>query len=287
MSWLQAIILGAVQGLTEFLPVSSSGHLALSQELMARYGWGSLPSPESPEMLLFDLAAHLGTLLAVLAVFATVIRLYLRGLIRELPRWRELTGPKPPAALYVTVLAVVAIIPTGLIGLGFKDFFESAFGRPMLIGVALLMTGTLLLLSGLRSRPRRGWRRFPVWAAFLVGVAQGVAVTPGISRSGSTTCAALLLGLRRRWAGQFSFLIAIAPILGASLIHFKEVWETVGFDGIALGPILAGSVVAGLVGYVALQLFLVAIQRARLACFAVYCYLVGAAAVIASLTGLI
>ena len=284
MSWIEAILLGVVQGLTEFLPVSSSGHLALTQMVMEQVG-GTLPPSDAPAMLLYDVCAHLGTLVAVMVVFASAFSRYARGLWRELPQWRELASDKPPGALYVTALAAVACVPTGLIGLAFKDFFESAFARPTLIGVALLVTAALLVTSERRPRPKRGWRRFGYPAALLVGVAQGLAITPGISRSGSTVCVALICGLKRRWAAQFSFLIAFVPILGASVMKIADVIALGQLALVSWGPMLVGSAVAGLVGYGALRVFLAAIQRAKLRYFAAYCALVGLAAIVAGLAG--
>jgi len=286
MTWLQAVLLGAVQGLTEFLPVSSSGHLALGQHVLRRLG-SPLPRPESDEMLLFDLCTHLGTLVAIAVVFLPVFRRYAHSLAGELPRLRLLAADKPPAALYVTLLAVAACVPTAVIGLAFEDRMKAAFGQPAMIGVALLITGCLLWASELRPRPRRGWRRFGVGAALLVGVAQGLAITPGISRSGATVSVALLCGLRRRWAGQFSFLIFIPPVLAGSVKQAAEVFNQPRASDFGLGPTLVGTLVAALVGYAALKVFLAVIQRAKLRYFGVYCWLTGLAAIAAAWTGLL
>ncbi len=274
MTWLQAVLLGVVQGLTEFLPVSSSGHLALGQHLLRRLG-SPLPPSESPGMLLFDLCTHLGTLAAIAVVFLPVFRRYVRSLAHDLPRYRLLASDKPPAALYVTLLGVVACVPTAVIGLAFEDHMKAAFGQPATIGVALLITGCLLWASELRGRPRRGWRRFGLGAALLVGVAQGLAITPGISRSGSTVSVALLCGLRRRWVGQFSFLIFIPPVLAGSVKQAAEVFAQPQASDFRLGPTLAGTLVAALVGYAALKVFLTVIQKAKLRYFGIYCWLVG------------
>ena len=281
MTWLQAVLLGVVQGLTEFLPVSSSGHLALGQHVLRRLG-SSLPPSESPGMLLFDLCTHLGTLAAIAVVFLPVFRRYVRSLVHDLPRYRLLASDKPPAALYVTLLGVVACVPTAVIGLTFEDRMKAAFGQPATIGVALLITGCLLWASELGGRPRRGWRKLGLGAALLIGVAQGLAITPGISRSGSTVSVALLCGLRRRWAGQFSFLIFIPPVLAGSLKQAAEVLAQPQASDFRLGPTLVGTLVAALVGYAALKVFLAVIQKAKLRYFAFYCWLVGLAAIVAT-----
>ena len=283
MTWLQALLLGALQGLTEFLPVSSSGHLALAQQLVRRLGGSALPAPDSPEMILFDLCVHLGTVLAILVVFVRQFSRFSRSLVQQLPDYRTITSPKPPGALLILLLAVAACVPTALIGLGFQDYFESAFARPITIGLALLVTGGLLMAAELRPRPRRGWRRFGLPAALLVGIAQGLAITPGISRSGATICIAMLCGLKRRWAAQFSFLIAVPSILGASAIKLAQMGARP--LQVSWAPILLGSAVAAVVGYLALRLLLAAVQRARLRYFAFYCWVVGLLAVAAGLTG--
>jgi len=189
LNYLQALILGVVQGLTEFLPISSSGHLAITQRLMHL-------DADSQAMLLFDVASHLGTLLAVIYVFAGTFRRYVQRLFAE--SRSSFVGRR--IAWPIAGLGVCASVPTALIGLVFKDPLEAAFDKPIWIGVGLLLTGTLLFVTGKIPRPRRGWRRFGVGRALLVGIAQGAAIMPGVSRSGSTICVAMLAGFRRRWA---------------------------------------------------------------------------------------
>lgn len=285
MSWLQAVLLGALQGLTEFLPVSSSGHLVLAEQGMRQLGGSAMPAPQSEPMLLFDLSVHVGTLAAIIAVFAPQLRRYLRSLVAQIPRVGRLASARPPGALYITALGVVACIPTAGLGLYFKDWFETAFGRPGMVGLGLLVSGALLVAAELRPRPVKGFRRFGVGGALLVGLAQGVAIAPGISRSGATICVALLCGLRRRWAGQFSFLIAAPAIVGGSAIKLAEVLGGSAGRSVAIGPIVVGAVVAGVVGYVALRLLLSAIQRARLHYFGYYCWVVGLVAILGSWAG--
>ena len=266
LTYVQALILGIVQGLTEFLPVSSSGHLAVSQRLMNL-------DADSHAMLLFDVASHLGTLLAVVAVFAGTFRLYLRRLWSE--SRRSFTGRR--MAWRIAGLGLCASIPTALIGLLFKDTLEAAFGKPVWIGVALLVTGTLLHAVGRIPRPRRGWRRFGPGRAVLVGLAQGAAILPGISRSGATICTAMLIGLRRRWAAEFSFFIAVPAILGAALLKAKDTLDLPAdqIAAIPKGPILLGAAAALVSGYLALRLLLTAVHRAKLQYFCYYCWLAG------------
>ncbi len=258
-----ALLLGVLQGLTEFLPVSSSAHLALAQR------WLDLPAESTP-LLLFDAITHVGTLLAVGVVFLRPLRRFARRLALE----TQSTCPRPRYAWRIAGLAFIANIPTGLIGLGFKDTLEAAFSKPIWIGVGLLVTGLLLATTALLSRGRRSWKAFPWWHAVLVGTAQGVAILPGISRSGATICTATFCGLRRRWAAEFSFLIAAPAILAATAIQLKDMLETDGgLSGLAWGPVLAGGAVSFLVGVAALKLLLTAVRRARLHYFTVYCWL--------------
>ena len=267
----RAALLGALQGLTEFLPVSSSGHLVIFQQ------WMQMDS-EDPVMILFDLAVHLATLLAVLLVFRRVLGRFIKHLWISL---QSLGNGQTPMTLFrrspsvrILVMAVVASVPTGLIGMAFKDQFEQAFGSLSAVGFSLLITAMLLLLSA-RRRTHRGLRQFRLLDALVIGVAQGLAITPGISRSGSTICAALLLGIRKRWAAQFSFLIAVPAILGGSILKLGDVLAESDAAALPWGPIAVGMIVALLVGYLALRLLLLAIERSKLMYFAIYCFTLG------------
>ena len=266
LDYFQSIILGVLQGVTEFLPVSSSGHLALVQD------WMQL-EPESPEMLLFDVAVHVGTLVAVAAVFATTFMKFIARLRSELGG--GMAGRR--TAWRILGLGIVACVPTAVIGLAFKDRFESAFGNPKLIALCLLLTGTLLWTTGRIPRPRRGWRRFGWARALLIGVGQGVAILPGVSRSGTTISLAMLLGIKREWAGEFSFLIAVPAICGAALLTaIKVVKEShAPMDMIFDGPLFAGTLAATISGFIALRCLMAAVRRAKFHYFCYYCWLLG------------
>ncbi len=266
LDFFKAIILGVVQGVTEFLPVSSSGHLAIVQHWMKLETTG-------PTMLLFDVLAHMGTLIAVVVVFAKPGLRYFKRLWAE-SGW-EWTGPR--YAWRFALLGITASIPTAIIGLMFKDDFEAAFDNRFAVGGGLLVTGVLLWTTSLARRGRRGWRTFSFLSAAVVGVAQGLAILPGISRSGSTIAAATLLGLRRRWAGEFSFFIAVPAICGASVIKLKDTWELPAekLAAIPWGPVWVGSIVSLLVGMVALGFLLRVIRQAKLHYFAPYCWAIG------------
>jgi len=266
--FVKAALLGVIQGLTEFLPVSSSGHLAVVQ------AWLDLDAA-GLAMLLFDVFAHLGTLVAVLIVFRRQISLFLRRLLRESAR--AFVGDR--IAFRIALLGIVASVPTAFIGLAFKDKFEEAFGEPRWIGAALACTGAILFVTRWLPRPTRGWRQFLWWQAAIVGIAQGMAIMPGISRSGATICVALMLGLRRRWAGEFSFFIAVPAILGATVLKTADAFEAVAGESIAIGwgPIAVGGLLSFLTGIAALMILLVVVRRAQLHYFAFYCWLLSAA----------
>ena len=262
LDYLTATVLGVVQGLTEFLPVSSSGHLALVQE------WLDL-APDSRQMLLFDVLAHLGTLLAVLIVFAGPLSRFLFRLRNEC----RSTWTHKRTGLRILALGVAATIPTGIIGLTLRGSFEQAFGKPKWIAAALAVTGLLLAATKWIPRPTHGWRRFTWWQAIVVGIVQGMAIMPGISRSGATICAALFLGLRRRWAAEFSFLIAAPAILGAVVLQLGDAFTRSSEveAGYGWGPAILGSFVSLIVGVFALKLLLGMVRSAKLHYFAVYC----------------
>jgi len=181
-------------------------------------------------------------------------------------------------------LAIIACIPTAVIGLTFKDTFESAFGRPAWIGVCLIVTGFMLAILSRVPRGRRGWRKFSWWQAALVGIAQAGAILPGISRSGATICMASYLGVRRRWAAEFSFLIAAPAIIGGTLLKLRDTMTLPPEHTTAIpwGPLLIGSFVSLVVGVMALKLLLSAVRRAKLHYFAFYCWALGIFVLISS-----
>lgn len=262
LSYFQAAVLGVVQGLTEFLPISSSGHLAIVQ------GWLGL-NQTSPSLLLFDVISHVGTMIAVLLVFAKPLRNYIRSLVHR-------RGARQSVAWRVTRLGLLGTAITGVIGLTFKKEFESAFDEPWLIGGGLIFTAILLSGTAVVARGRRGWRHVRWYHAAVVGLAQSVAILPGVSRSGATICTGLFCGLRRRWAAEFSFLIAVPAIMGATLIKLKDSLELVD-EGVVLpwGAIAFGGSVSGVVGFFALLALLHILKLSKLHYFAPYCVVMG------------
>jgi undecaprenyl-diphosphatase len=271
MTTLKAVLLGLVQGLTEFLPVSSSGHLVLGQHLFG------LTEPE----LLFDVVVHLGTLIAVLTVYYGDVARLTAEFVR-LPRtlaggWRAAWADRPMFRLLILVLA--GSVPTGLIGVLFKDAFEVLFGSTLAVGFALMATGTILLLTR-RLRPTgRPLTGMTGKDALVVGLVQGLAITPGVSRSGITISTGLLLGLDRELAARFSFLLFVPAILGALVLELAD--ASAG----SFGPpaLVAGFLAALISGLAALRLLLRVVRRGALHYFAYYCYLLGAVVIGVSL----
>ncbi|MEE8398462.1 MAG: undecaprenyl-diphosphate phosphatase [Desulfobacterales bacterium] len=266
METLQAILLGAIQGLTEFLPVSSSGHLVVLQNIFG------LHEPE----LLFDISLHVGTLVAVCVVFREDIVAILKDLARLPVACKPSGGFRAVYAENANIrmawLIVAGSIPTGILGLCFHRMVEDIFGTVQIVGLMLMVTGTFLWLTRYRRQPGRAIDRMTTVDALCIGLAQGLAIMPGISRSGATIAVMLFLGLDRQLAGRYSFLLSIPAILGALALNIDGGIQT----GMSLGSIIAGTVIAGIVGYVALIALLRIVRKGRLHLFSPYCWLLGA-----------
>ncbi|MBI5420640.1 MAG: undecaprenyl-diphosphate phosphatase, partial [Deltaproteobacteria bacterium] len=250
MSLLQAIFLGILQGATEFLPVSSSGHLLLAQRLLG------IREPE----LAFDLLLHLGTLFAVLVFLRREIVEILGSLLR-----RERGGQTGGWGRRELLLLVLSTIPTGIIGIAFHDTVETGISfRGM--GVRYLLLTSFLLMSNLRFRHKWDPERIEIWEAVAIGIMQGAAIFPGLSRSGSTIVLALLLGTSPSRSAKFSFLISLPAILGAALVNVHK--------GISVlpgaVPSIAGFLFSMLVGYLALLVVARLVTRGRFIRFAPY-----------------
>lgn len=276
MTIIQAFVLGIVQGLTEFLPISSSGHLVLVQHL---YG---LREAE----LSFDVSVHVGTLAAVILYFRQDILDILGSLMRALPGMRA-HGTTPDSdrpSVRLAGLIVLGSVPTAVIGLALHGIADRLFASPLITGVMLLLTGALLFAT----RPNRQRRTdagrplegLTIKDALVIGLVQGLAVMPGISRSGSTIAVGILTGIRHETAARFSFLLSIPAVAGAALLVLKD---ALGQGGIHLPTCLLGGLTAMLVGYAALALLVFLVQKGRLYLFAPYCWVVGGIAIAASL----
>lgn len=261
MNWLEALALAVVQGLTEFLPVSSSGHLVLTQTL-----FGITASTA----FTYDIVLHLGTALSALVFYRRDVAHVLRGL---LPPYAQ-APPELRAARRLLLLLAAATAPTAIIGLAFKDFFEGLFASPASVVAALGVTGAFLIASSLLRSPGRPLDGAPWWRAALVGVAQGAAIVPGISRSGSTIVAGLALGLRREDAVRFSFLLSLPAILGASLLELRH--PPAGADGTPPALAALGFAAAAVTGYLAILFVLRWTREGKLWQFGLYCWAVAA-----------
>ncbi len=259
MNTITAAFLGAIQGLTEFLPVSSSGHLVLFQNLLGY---------KEPELLL-DTTLHLGTLTAVCIYFYSELKEIASDSIK-------LDTKSPHVNLLIWIL--VASIPTGLIGIIFKDTLESLFHDSFKVGIMLIITGFILLTTRLVRHETSSSLKIGLLPALAIGIAQGIAIMPGISRSGATIACGLIIGLDRELAGKFSFLLSIPAILGAVVLQLKG--EEITRVGIAsLG---AGFLAAAVVGLLSLKLLMGIVKKGRLHYFAPYCWLAGIVAIATS-----
>lgn len=261
LTW--AAILGIVQGLTEFLPVSSSGHLVILQSLTG------LKMPG----LTFEVAVHLGTLLAVLIALWPDVRALLGALVgRPPPGSRRLRRRGSERRLLAMI--VVALIPTGVIGLAGKDFFEKLFASPRAAAWALLLTGLILAVTPSLLRGRTRLLEVRGRQALLVGTAQGLAIVPGLSRSGLTIAAALAAGLEPDAAARFSFLLSVPAILGAAAVDALDVLRSGGLT-IPAPPLVVGTLTATLVGVASVRWMLGLVRQGRLQPFAYYCWAAG------------
>lgn len=273
MNLTQAILLGILQGLTEFLPVSSSGHLVLLQNFFG------LKEPE----LLFDISLHMGTLAATCVVFYREIGSILRALIR-MPASLKSSGGfgalfTGDAFIRLAVLIVIGSVPTAILGVLFHQIVDQLFGAVWIVGLMLLVTGTLLFLTRNCRLQGRGLTQVDVKDALVIGFVQGMAIIPGISRSGATISAALFLGIDRELAGRYSFLLSIPAMLGALLVGLKS---TVIGGTASMPAILIGTASAAVVGFVALKALLHLVKKGRLFLFAPYCWMAGAVALAVS-----
>jgi len=261
---LQALWLGVLQGVTEFLPISSSGHLVLGKAILGVHTVG----------VAYEVFVHFGTFLAILTVFWGDVWNILKAVGRALHhpsagKWHESYREDP--FFRVAILICLGTIPAVVVGLFFEREIEAAFASPLFVSLALIVTGTLLL--GTRwTRPQD--TRFGMVRAFVIGIAQGFAILPGISRSGSTIAAAMYSGVERSEAARFSFLLVLPAILGATILEGVELLQT-GLPSQGAITLLVGTIAAYCSGAIALKWLLGVIRRGRLDRFAYYCYAIG------------
>ncbi len=261
MNWIEALILGLVQGLTEFLPVSSSGHLEIGKAIL---------QIEAKENLTFSIVVHGATVMSILVVFWQDLKNLLVHSFRF--EYNESNS-------YVLKL-FVSMIPVGIVGIFFKDQVESLFtGNLVLVGGMLLVTATILVITNFVPS---GKRKITFLDALIIGIVQALAVMPGISRSGATISAALFLGNKRDEAARFSFLMVILPIVAANLLDLLDM-ETTGAGSIGWFPLLVGFVAAFASGLLACKWMLSIVRKGKLLYFGIYCLVVGIIAVAAGI----
>lgn len=260
MSIIQSILMSILQGLTEFIPVSSSGHLVLAQHF---FGIGD------SENIVFELFMHLGTLLAVLVFF----RKTLWELIKSLFSWGNTVNReqhrKNRTLVYYLIISTLA---TGVIYILFGDFLEAVFNMPMLVAIFLLVTGVIVFVSDYFKDKGIPACNIGFLQAVLIGIGQGFAILPGISRSGTTIACSLVTGMKRKDAAQYSFLLSIPAILTGNLSQYKAF---ANLKPQLLINYLAGFVCSFLVGYLVIAFLIRLIEVSRLKYFAVYCWLIG------------
>ena len=263
MSWFDALILGIVQGLTEFLPVSSSGHLEIGHELLGTEG----------EHMTFAIIVHAATVLSTLVIFFYEIMRLLRGTFTT-PRWNDEKN-------YVLKI-LISMIPVFVVGMFFKKQVESFFGSGLLlVGVCLLITALLLVLSEWLQKQRKSDGHDVRYVdAMAIGVAQACAVLPGLSRSGATIATGLLCGVRKEVVAQFSFLMVLIPIMGEALLDTWEIYSGPEKLDIGLFPAIVGFVAAFAAGCFACRFMIEIVRRQRLSWFALYCAIIGSVAII-------
>lgn len=267
MNTFQAVVLGTIQGLTEFLPVSSSGHLVLGQHLFGL----------TEAKLFFDVSVHAGTLLAVMIFFRREIFSILKALVGLLVNRSGGAQPQADADARLALLIVIGSVPTALIGLGFHRIADRLFSSVFIVGCCLLATGALLWATRWVRADESGPPRFSAGKALVIGTVQGLAILPGVSRSGSTIAVGLFLGLPGDVAARYSFLLSIPAILGAQMLQVFDLGEP-GNEAVLNTPVLAGTVAAFVVGYASLAMLVYIVNRGRMHLFAPYCWIVGAGA---------
>lgn len=281
MSLLQAIFMGLIQGLTEFLPVSSSGHLAIFQQLF---------NMEEADMF-FDVLLHLGTLVAVFIVYykdiwkmicegCSIIRdacinisIFFKNISREekKPYLRVVNN----SYRKFVMLVIVSTIPTGVIGYVARDLVSMASQILIVPGICLIITSILLFIADRVPDGGKTPKNVTYTNAFVVGITQGIATLPGISRSGTTITACLLSGYSRKFAVKYSFIMSIPAILGALVLEIKDVDFSAVTGSMAVNY-LVGTIVAGIVGYICIKTMLVVVRKKKFTIFSIYCLILGA-----------
>lgn len=275
MTYFQAIILGLAQGLSEFLPISSSGHLALLQYFF---------DVSADNVLPFAVLLHLGTLVSVFIVYwKDIVELVkeLGAVIKDIFTGKGLRINANPTRR-LGFMIIVATIPTAIIGLLFNDAFAALYLSLVSIGIGLLITGTILMIAEKMGKSNKSVREMKFRNAVFVGIMQGIAICPGISRSGSTLFGGLISGLNKEFAVKFAFLISIPSILGSVIIEAPDAFEA-GMDMSLIGPVIVGVIVSALSGLFAIKAMIKLVSNKRLIGFSFYTWALGIAVIVYAL----
>lgn len=289
MNLLKSIIMGIVQGVTEFLPVSSSGHLAIFKQIL---------NVETDTGILFDILLHIGTLIAIFAVyFKDIKELIIEGckliadMVMNLITWFQNLASKKEHKPYrklvettnrkFVVLIILSTIPTGIIGVIGGDIVEVASETLIVPGICLLMTSMLLLIADGIKPGRKRIGSVTYTNSFVLGICQGVSTLPGLSRSGTTITACLLSGFEKNLAVKYSFIMSIPAVLGAAVLELKDIGK-VSISAGEWASYIVGMVVAAVVGYICIKTMLVVVRKKKFKGFAIYCAIVGIIAIIGS-----
>ena len=271
-----AIFLGFLQGVAEFLPISSSGHLTLMQHFF------SVSEVDN----LYNILLHFATLIAVCAVYwkdiVEMVLEFFRGLAVLFSRRGSREVERVPVARRLVLMVILGTLPLALV-LPIEEQIETLGSSPIFVAVMLLVTGCILFFSDRLARGTKTARTATVKDALLVGLAQAFATIPGISRSGSTISAGMLLGFDRKFAVRYSFLLSLPAVLGATLVKVLKAFGGEGIDPALLPKYLVGMVVAGVVGYFSIRLVQLLADKGKFGKFAYYCWIAGAAALVAAI----
>lgn len=267
MGYIEAIVLGLVQGLSEFLPISSSGHLALLQNLF---------EIDEDKVIFFAVLLHIGTLVSIFVVYhkdiyALIKELFL--LFKDIFTGKGLRIKERPIRK-LGIMIIVSSIPTAIMGLLFSDYIDKIFGSLTVIAICWIITGFILLFSEKLINNKKEIEGMKYRNAIFIGICQGLAIMPGISRSGSTIVGSLVTGLKREFAVEFAFLISIPAILGSAILEFPKAIKA-GIEPSTIGPMIVGFLVAAISGYFAITTMIKIVSKHKMRYFSYYVWIIG------------
>lgn len=267
MGYIEAIVLGLVQGLSEFLPISSSGHLAVLQSLF---------EINEDKVIFFAVLLHIGTLVSIFVVYhkdiyALIKELFL--LFKDIFTGKGLRIKERPIRK-LGIMIIVSSIPTAIMGILFSDYIDKIFGSLTVIAICWIITGFILLFSEKLKNNKKEIESMKYRNAIFIGICQGLAIMPGISRSGSTIVGSLVTGLKREFAVEFAFLISIPAILGSAILEFPKAIKA-GIEPSTIGPMIVGFLVAAISGYFAITTMIKIVSKHKMRYFSYYVWIIG------------